>query len=69
MPYPNHEALTHPPGAVHGTSKEANKETAKDSNASVGDRVQSAGNTVSDKAKEMGRDTSAEANKQSATHK
>ncbi|KAK1770295.1 glucose-repressible gene protein [Phialemonium atrogriseum] len=55
-------------GAGHGASKEANKQTAKDSDAPVGSRIKSAGNAVSDKAKESKSDTSAEANKQAATH-
>ncbi|KAL1839193.1 hypothetical protein VTJ49DRAFT_1782 [Mycothermus thermophilus] len=54
--------------ATHGTSKEANKEVAKDSNASIGSRVSAAGDALGDKAKETKHDTSAEAHKQAATH-
>ncbi|KAL2266396.1 hypothetical protein VTJ83DRAFT_5748 [Remersonia thermophila] len=55
-------------GALHGTSKEANKEVAKDSNASLGTRISAAGDAISDKAKETKHNASAEANKQAATH-
>lgn len=55
-------------GASHSASKEANKQTAKDSDASIGSRVQSAGNAISDKTKEEKHNASAESNKQAATH-
>ncbi|KAL1870808.1 hypothetical protein VTK73DRAFT_2437 [Phialemonium thermophilum] len=54
--------------ATSGASKETNKEVAKDSNVPITDRLQSAGNAISDKAKEQKHETSAEANKQAATH-
>ncbi|KAK4467127.1 glucose-repressible protein [Cladorrhinum samala] len=55
-------------GATAATSKETNKEVAKDSNAGVGTRIQAAGDAISDKATEHKHDTSAEVNKQKATH-
>ncbi|KAK4237828.1 glucose-repressible gene protein [Achaetomium macrosporum] len=55
-------------GKSHEASKEANKQTARDSDAGIGTRLQAAGDAVSDKAKEHKHDTSAEANKQAATH-
>ncbi|KAL1889419.1 hypothetical protein Sste5346_008903 [Sporothrix stenoceras] len=54
--------------ATSDASHEANKSVAKDSNASIGDRLQGAGNAVKDKADQKGYDASAEANKQKATH-
>jgi len=51
-----------------GASKEANKNVAKDSNASLGDRASAAGNAVSDKADETKNSASATANKESAKH-
>ncbi|KAH6626198.1 glucose-repressible protein Grg1 [Chaetomium sp. MPI-SDFR-AT-0129] len=54
--------------ATSGVSKEANKDIAKDNNASIGTRVEAAGDALSDKAKEHKHDASAEANKQAATH-
>ncbi|OAR00064.1 hypothetical protein LLEC1_06495 [Akanthomyces lecanii] len=50
--------------ATAGTSKEANKEVAKDSNANVGTRLGAAKDAVSDKAKESGHDAKAEGHKQ-----
>ncbi|CAK7205434.1 hypothetical protein SEUCBS139899_008205 [Sporothrix eucalyptigena] len=49
-------------------SHEANKNVAKDSNQSIGDRLQGAGNAVKDKIDQKGYEASAEANKQAATH-
>ncbi|CAK7209159.1 hypothetical protein SCUCBS95973_000356 [Sporothrix curviconia] len=49
-------------------SHEANKNVAKDSNQSIGNRVEGAGNAVKDKIDSKGYDASAEANKQAATH-
>ncbi|KAK4173109.1 glucose-repressible protein encoded by the PaGrg1 protein [Triangularia setosa] len=54
--------------ATSATSKEANKEVAKDSNAGVGTRLQAAGDAIGDKADEKKHDMSAETNKQKATH-
>ncbi|KHN93697.1 glucose repressible protein Grg1 [Metarhizium album ARSEF 1941] len=50
--------------ATTGTSKEANKNIAKDSDAPVGDRVSAAKDTVADKSKEQQHDVKAEAHKQ-----
>jgi hypothetical protein len=60
--------LTNLPGAAHGASKEANKEVAKDNNASLGTRAEAAFDATKDKANEHKHDASAEANKQAATH-
>ncbi|EOO01498.1 putative glucose-repressible protein [Phaeoacremonium minimum UCRPA7] len=54
--------------ATHGASKEANKETAKDSNAPVGTRAEAGYDALKDKSKEHSHDAQAEANKQAATH-
>ncbi|KAG6038067.1 hypothetical protein E4U41_004601 [Claviceps citrina] len=50
--------------ATSGGSKEANKQTAKDSNAPAGERVSAAKDAVSDKASETKHDTQAEGHKQ-----
>ncbi|KAJ4145572.1 hypothetical protein LMH87_004420 [Akanthomyces muscarius] len=50
--------------ATAGTSKEANKEVAKDSNAGVGTRLGAAKDAMGDKAKESGHDAKAEGHKQ-----
>ncbi|TQV99254.1 hypothetical protein V2A60_004737 [Cordyceps javanica] len=50
--------------ATSGTSKEANKEVAKDSNANVGTRLSAAKDAVGDKVNESGHDAKAEAHKQ-----
>ncbi|KAI7777933.1 hypothetical protein LA080_002918 [Diaporthe eres] len=55
-------------GTTHEASKEANKEVAKDSNVSVGNRAQAGVDALKDKSKEHQHDASAEANKQKATH-
>ncbi|CAK7272028.1 hypothetical protein SEPCBS57363_004925 [Sporothrix epigloea] len=49
-------------------SHEANKNVAKDSNVSVGNRLEGAGNAVKDKVDQKGYEASAESNKQAATH-
>ncbi|CAK7265713.1 hypothetical protein SEPCBS119000_001659 [Sporothrix epigloea] len=49
-------------------SHEANKNVAKDSNVSVGSRIEGAGNAIKDKVDQKGYEASAEANKQAATH-
>ncbi|KAL8754954.1 MAG: hypothetical protein Q9184_004948 [Pyrenodesmia sp. 2 TL-2023] len=55
---------------VQGTgataSKEANKDTAKDSSASLGDRASAAKDAAGDKMEETKHDASATANKESA---
>lgn len=51
-----------------GASKEANKDVAKDSNNSLGDRASAGIDALGDKAKETKHDTKAEGYKQSATH-
>ena len=55
-------------GATAGASKEANKEIAKDNNASIGTRAEAGIDALKDKSKEHGHDARAEANKQAATH-
>ncbi|KAI3573404.1 glucose repressible protein Grg1 [Fusarium oxysporum f. sp. albedinis] len=47
-----------------GTSKEANKEVAKDQNSSIGTRASAAKDAVSDKIDESKHDGKAEAHKQ-----
>merc|ERR1712057_141987 len=54
--------------ATHNASKEANKETAKDSNAPIGTRAEAGYDALKDKSKEHSHDAQAEANKQAATH-
>ncbi|EFX05357.1 glucose-repressible protein [Grosmannia clavigera kw1407] len=54
--------------ATAGTAKEANKNVASDSNQSIGTRAQAGVDAVKNKATETKHDTSAEANKQAATH-
>ncbi|OCT54665.1 Glucose-repressible protein [Cladophialophora carrionii] len=51
-----------------GTSKEANKSVAKDSDASLGTRASAAKDAASDKMDETSHSASSEANKQKATH-
>jgi hypothetical protein len=50
--------------ALHGTSKEANKDVAKDSDAPIGTRASAAKDALSDKAHESKHDSKAEAHKQ-----
>jgi len=54
--------------AISGTSKEANKSVAKDSNVGLGDRASAAGSAMGDKLDETKNSASAEGNKQKATH-
>ncbi|KIV91133.1 hypothetical protein PV10_05709 [Exophiala mesophila] len=54
--------------ATAGASKEANKNVAKDSNASLGTRAEAAKDAASDKIDESKNSASAEGNKQAATH-
>ncbi|CAF0719665.1 unnamed protein product [Adineta ricciae] len=54
--------------AVSGSSKEANKEIAKDSNLSVGTRAEAAVDAVGDKIDETKHAAKSEAHKQQAIH-
>ncbi|KIW98425.1 uncharacterized protein Z519_00085 [Cladophialophora bantiana CBS 173.52] len=54
--------------ATSGASKEANKNVAKDSDASLGTRASAAKDAASDKLDESKHSASAEGNKQAATH-
>ncbi|KAG9255320.1 glucose-repressible protein Grg1 [Emericellopsis atlantica] len=49
---------------LRGTSKEANKDVAKDSNQSIGTRASAAKDAVGDKAEEQKHSGKAEAHKQ-----
>ncbi|KAL1887560.1 Glucose-repressible protein [Ceratocystis pirilliformis] len=51
-------------GATAGTSKEANKQVAKDSNSGLGTRAQAAKDAIGDKMNESSHNTKAEAYKQ-----
>ncbi|UJR21819.1 hypothetical protein I4U23_024893 [Adineta vaga] len=53
---------------VSGTSKEANKEVAKDSNQSLGTRAEACCNAVGDKIDETKHAVKKEEHKQEATH-
>ncbi|KAK4046511.1 hypothetical protein OIO90_006547, partial [Microbotryomycetes sp. JL221] len=53
-------------GAVSGASKETNKEIAKDSNASLGDRASAGMNALSDKIDESSHNAKAEGHKEMA---
>ncbi|CEJ91145.1 Putative Grg1 protein [[Torrubiella] hemipterigena] len=55
-------------GAISGVSKEANKEVAKDSNASVGTRLTAAKDAVGDAINESGHNAKAEVHKEAAQH-
>ncbi|KAJ1329371.1 glucose-repressible protein Grg1 [Microdochium nivale] len=55
-------------GALSTTSKEANKEVAKDSNASVGTRASAAKDALGDKVDEQKHNRSADVNKEAAKH-
>ncbi|KAK7750199.1 hypothetical protein SLS62_007828 [Diatrype stigma] len=54
--------------ATNAGSKEANKEVAKDNNASLGTRASAAKDAVGDKVDEKKYDTSANVNKEAAKH-
>ncbi|KAL6248957.1 hypothetical protein RBB50_004020 [Rhinocladiella similis] len=54
--------------ATSGASKEANKNVAKDSDASLGTRASAAKDALGDKVDESKNSASAEGNKQAATH-
>ncbi|SCV74622.1 BQ2448_7651 [Microbotryum intermedium] len=53
-------------GAASGASHDANKEQAKNSNASLGDRASAGVNAVSDKIDQKSHDAKAEAHKETA---
>lgn len=55
-------------GAGAGASKEANKQVAKDGNASLGTRAQAAGDAISDKLDEHKHDAKADLHKEQAKH-
>ncbi|KAI4181394.1 MAG: hypothetical protein LQ346_006790 [Caloplaca aetnensis] len=55
-------------GAGSTASKEANKDTAKDSSASLGDRATAAKDAAGDKMDETKHDASADTNKEAAKH-
>ncbi|TLD29319.1 hypothetical protein PspLS_03578 [Pyricularia sp. CBS 133598] len=54
--------------ATSGASKEANKEVAKDNNASLGTRAEAGIDALKDKGSEHKHDASATANKEAAKH-
>ncbi|KAJ5489266.1 Glucose-repressible protein [Penicillium diatomitis] len=58
--------------SIQGTgaeaSKEANKQTAKDSNASIGTRANAAVDALSDKKDEHAHNTKADVHKEAAKH-
>ena len=58
----------HLPSTGAEASKEANKNVAKDSNASVGTRLQAAGDALSDKADQHTHEAKADVNKEAAKH-
>ncbi|KAG5925552.1 hypothetical protein E4U42_004177 [Claviceps africana] len=53
-------------GAVSGTSHEANKQVAKDSDANVGTRLTAAKDAIGDKIEQKGHDTKADVHKEAA---
>ncbi|MCJ1376212.1 Glucose-repressible protein [Loxospora ochrophaea] len=55
-------------GATSGASKEANKQVAKDNDASLGTRASAAKDAVGDKVDEHSHDASASVNKEAAKH-
>jgi hypothetical protein len=55
-------------GAAATTSKEANKNVAKDSDAKLGTRAQAAGDAISDKFDEQTHDRKADVHKEAAKH-
>ncbi|KAF7957426.1 hypothetical protein EAE96_003011 [Botrytis aclada] len=55
-------------GATATTSKEANKQVAKDSDASLGTRASAGIDAVKDKADESGHNTKADVHKEAAKH-
>jgi len=55
-------------GALSGGSKEANKQVAKDSDASVGTRASAAKDALSDKVDQSTHDTKADVHKEAAKH-
>ncbi|MCJ1234618.1 Glucose-repressible protein [Varicellaria rhodocarpa] len=55
-------------GGTSEASKEANKQVAKDSNASIGTRVNAATDAVGDKFDQHKHNTAAEVHKEAAKH-
>jgi len=55
-------------GAGSEASKEANKSVAKDNNASIGSRVNAAGDAVGDKFDQHSHETKADVHKEAAKH-
>jgi len=55
-------------GAGATTSKEANKNVAKDSNASISTRAQAAGDAIGDKFDEQAHNRKADVHEQAAKH-
>lgn len=55
-------------GAGATASKEANKNVAKDSNASLSTRAQAAGDAISDKVDEQTHDRKADVHREAAKH-
>jgi len=55
-------------GAGSTASKEANKNVAKDSNASLGTRAQAAGDAIGDKVDEQTHDRKADVHREAAKH-
>ncbi|KAK4943200.1 Glucose-repressible protein [Elasticomyces elasticus] len=55
-------------GAGSTASKEANKNVAKDSNASISTRAQAAGDAIGDKFDEQAHDRKADVHREAAKH-
>ncbi|KIW88627.1 uncharacterized protein Z519_10673 [Cladophialophora bantiana CBS 173.52] len=55
-------------GSASTASKEANKNVAKDDNASLGTRAQAAGDAISDKFDEQKHNRQADVHKEAAKH-
>ncbi|KAJ5369489.1 hypothetical protein N7509_014101 [Penicillium cosmopolitanum] len=55
-------------GTGHETSKEANKNVAKDSDVGIGSRASAAKDALKDKTKEEKHDAKADAHKEAAKH-
>ncbi|KAI9646785.1 Glucose-repressible protein [Ciborinia camelliae] len=55
-------------GATATTSKEANKQVAKDGDASLGTRINAGADAVKDKFEESGHNTKADVHKEAAKH-
>jgi len=55
-------------GATSQGSKEANKQVAKDNNATIGTRVNAAGDAIGDKFDQHTHETKADVHKEAAKH-